>query len=426
MAKGFTAIGIEKAKLRKDKDGNPVRTELPDRGCRGLYLILQPSGSKSWAVRYRHAGKPRKLTLEPEPGEPSLSLAAARKLAADALHRVENGFDPAKQKRDKIEASHDAAVTKAADTVEHLAAVFIERYAKPHQRTWRTTEAIFRREILAKWKGRSVHDISREDIENLIDRIATDRPVMANRTHSIVRGWFRWLCGKGRSTLRTRLKVNPALGIERPGRENRRDRVLSDDELVALWKAADADGEPFGSIIKLLILTGQRRGEIAGMRRDELDMDKRLWSLPGARTKNKLPHTVPLSDQVLAVIGSVTEIAGDFVFSVSGGKPVSDGFSKLRKRLDARMKPAAPWVLHDIRRSVATHMAEDLRIAPHIVEALLNHVSGHRAGVAGIYNRATYADEKAEALARWGAHVEQLVTGKSAKVIHLRNPARLP
>jgi integrase len=220
--------------------------------------------------------------------------------------------------------------------------------------------------------------------------------------------------------LRTRLKVNPALGIERPARENRRDRVLSDDEIVALWKAADADGEPFGSIIKLLVLTGQRRGEIAGMRRDELNMDKRLWSLPGARTKNKLPHTVPLSDQVLAVIGSVTEIAGDFVFSVSGGKPVSDGFSKLRKRLDARMKPAASWVLHDIRRSVATHIAENLRIAPHIIEAVLNHVSGHKAGVAGIYNRAVYAEEKAEALARWGAHVEQLVTGKVATVIPLR------
>src|SRR5262249_4249792 len=139
----------------------------------------------------------------------------------------------------------------------------------------------------------------------------------------------------------------------------------------------------------------------------------------GARTKNKLPHTVPLSDQVLAVIGSVTEIAGDFVFTVSGDKPVGDGFSKLRKRLDARMKPASRWVLHDIRGAVATHMAEDLRIAPHIIEAVLNHVSGHRAGVAGVYNRATYA-EKAEALARWGAHVEQLVTGQVAKVVPLR------
>jgi integrase len=175
-----------------------------------------------------------------------------------------------------------------------------------------------------------------------------------------------------------------------------------------------------GSVIKMMVLTGQRRSEVAGMRRDELDLDRRLWSMSGDRTKNKLPHAVPLSDQAMAVIADLTEIAGGFVFTVSGDKAIGDGFSKVKKRIDARMKPAAPWVLHDIRRSVATHMAEDLRIAPHIIEAVLNHVSGHKAGVAGVYNRAVYAEEKTTALARWGDDVESLVAGTTTKVIPLR------
>jgi integrase len=412
--KKLTAIAVENAKPQAK------RVELPDAGCKGLYLVVQPSGSKGFAVRYRFAGKPRKLTLEPAPGEPALTLVAARAMATAALAKVEQGVDPAKQKRDKIETGHDAAATRAADTIEHLAAAFIEKYAKPRNRSWRATEATFAREVLPKWKGRSVHDIEREDVENLIDRIADDRPIMANRVHSVVRKWFSWMIGKGRSSLRTRLKVNPAVGIERPGQENARNRTLSNDEIVALWNAADADGEPFGSIIKMMVLTGQRRSEVAGMRRDELDLDRRLWSMSGDRTKNKLPHVVPLSDQAMQVIADVTEIAGGFVFTVSGDKAVGDGFSKVKKRIDARMNPAAPWVLHDIRRSVATHMAEDLRIAPHIIEAVLNHVSGHKAGVAGVYNRAIYAAEKTEALARWGDYVEQLVTGRVAKVIPMR------
>jgi integrase len=419
-AKRLTALQVENAKP------DAVRVETPDAGCRGLYLVIQPSGSKGFAVRYRFAGKPRKLTLGPEPGAPRLSLAAARKLTADALHKVENGIDPAKQKRDATAASHDAAATRAADTVEHLAAAFVDKYARPHTRTWKVTEAIFRREVLKAWKGRSVHDIDREHVENLIDRIADDRPIMANRVHSIVRKWFSWMIGKGRSSLHTRLKINPALGIERPGKVNRRDRVLSADEIVALWKAAEAVGHPFGSIIQMLILTGQRRGEVARMARSELDLDRRLWSMSGDRTKNGLPHIVPLSSQALQLIRSAPEIAGGFVFTVSGAKPVGDGFARIKKRVDALMKPGTPFVLHDIRRSVATHMAERLRIPPHIVEAVLNHVSGHKAGVAGVYNRAIYAEEKAEALARWGAHVGQLVTGKPAKVVHLRKSARLP
>jgi integrase len=355
-----------------------------------------------------------------------LTLAAARKLAADALHKVENGVDPAREKRNKIVASQDAAATRAADTVEAMAGQFVERYSKVKNRSWQQVEAILNRAVLPRWKGRSVHDITREDVEDLIDAIAADRPIMANRTLSAVRRWFGWMGGKSKggrkAILQSRLRTAPCLGVEAPGQEHSRDRVLTDVEIVSLWRACDEEGEPFGPFVKLLLLTGVRRGEAAGMRRSEIDLDKRLWGLPGSRTKNGKPHVVPLSDQAMAVVQSVTPIAGDYVFTVSGDAAVASS-SALKERLDKRMRtPPGSWTLHDVRRTVATGMA-DIGVSPHIIEAVLNHAGGHKRGVAGTYNRSTYLPEKAEALQRWADHVEQLVSGKPTKVVPIRRGA---
>jgi integrase len=425
MAKRLTAIGVENAKPRAK------RVEISDAGCKGLYLVIQPSGSKSWAVRYRFAGKPCKLTLGPalvlergeaEPGEPAidgaLTLAAARKLAADALYKVKQGIEPATEKRSRIEAARDAATTRAADTVENLATQFVERYAKVKNRSWQQVEAIFRREILPQWKGRTVHEITTEHVEDLIDAIAADRPIMANRTLAALRKFFGWMGGRSKggrkAVLKARLRTAPCLGVEAPGQERSRDRVLTNDEIKAIWCACDEEGEPFGPFLKALLLTGQRRGELAGMRRNEIDLDRREWSLPGTRTKNKKPHIVPLSHQAIQTIEAVTTMAGGYVFTTTGEGGVR-AFSKVKRRIDRRINPVTPWVLHDIRRTVATGMA-DIGIQPHIVEAVLNHVSGHRAGVAGTYNRAIYASEKAEALQRWADHVEGLVSSKPANL----------
>jgi integrase len=423
---GLTPITIEKAKPRKNKTGEAVRTELPDAGCKGLYLVIQPSGAKGWAVRFRIGSKPRKLTLEPDPGAPPLTLAAARRLAADALHQVEQGVDPAKQKRNKIEASHDAAATRAADTVEAMAVQFIERYAKVKNRSWAQVEATFAREVLPRWRGRSVHDITKDDVEDLIDGIvARGHPIAANRALSALRRFFGWMGGRSKggrkADMRSRLRTTPCLGIEAPGTEKSRERFLTDAEIVTLWQACDEEGEPHGLLVKLLLLTGQRRGEVAGTRRDELDMDKRLWSLPGSRTKNGKPHVVPLSDQAMSIIKAVTPIGRDFVFTFSGEAPIGV-FSDVKRRLDKRMKLATPWVMHDLRRTCATGMA-DVGIQPHIIEAVLNHSSGYRAGVAGVYNRSPYAAEKADALQRWADHVEQLVTGKPVRDVPIRSRA---
>jgi integrase len=442
MAKGgFTAVAVVNAKPVRDEAGELVRTELPDKGCKGLYLVIQPSGAKSWAVRYRYKGKPRKLTLGPalmlergaaEPAhDPAIdgpvSLAAARMLASDALRKVGQGIDPAKQRqRAKVDAELIRAKA-AGDTVENLKIQFINRYAKRQNRSWKQTEWIFDRLVLPAWKGRAVHDITKRDVIDLVESIEQDRPILANRVLAAVRKWFNWLAA------RDVINASPCAGIVPPAKENARDRRLTDAEIKALWAATGPSvpdgeggiGEPFGSFVRLLTLTGQRRSEVAGMRWSELDLEKRLWTLSAMRTKNKRTHAVPLSSQAVAIIEGVKRIAGsDHVFTTTGDSGLG-GFSRAKERLDRRMKPAGSFTFHDLRRTCATGMA-DIGIPPHIVEAVLNHISGARAGVAGTYNRALYVAEKTEALQRWADHVEGLVTGKPAKVVPIRRGAAVP
>jgi integrase len=203
--------------------------------------------------------------------------------------------------------------------------------------------------------------------------------------------------------------------------ETPRERVLNDDELRAVWQALGND--QYGTIVKLLMLTGQRVNEIARLRWSEIDFDRCLISLPGTRTKNARPHDVPMAATVHLLLAAQQRDEGrDLVFGKGEG-PFS-GFSRCKEALDKAIAelnggPLAPWVLHDLRRSAATGMAE-LGIQPHVIEAVLNHVSGHKGGIAGIYNRAQYSAEKAQALARWDEHVGCIVRGARDKVVKLR------
>jgi integrase len=229
--------------------------------------------------------------------------------------------------------------------------------------------------------------------------------------------------------------LHPVIATEPAIKAVSRDRVLSDGELVAVWKACAEDG--YGRIVRLLILTGQRREEVGAMADAELDLPGRRWTIPWERTKNgsrtRIPHEVPLSDQALAIVNSAPRREGrDLLFG--DGEGSFSGWSKAKEALDARIaeaqpkragkaKPPQPWRLHDIRRTVATRMA-DLGVPPHVVEAVLNHISGTKAGVAGTYNRALYLPERRQALDHWGAHVAALVAGKAgSNVVAMRAPA---
>jgi integrase len=378
------------------------RREIPDSGCRNLYAIIQPTGRRAWAVRYRFEGKTRKLTLDA-----GLSLAEARKAATEALHELERGNDPAALKFEAQAAAETAAADRKRDTVEHLARLFIEQHAKRKTRknSWRQTEHVFDNIVLPAWRGRVVHDIARRDIRELVENVAVDRPIMANRALGHISKFFNWLLE------RDIIAASPCAGIKPPAKENARDRMLSDVEIKALWHACDGIGGAAGPAVKLMLLTGQRCGEVVGMKRSEISGD--VWTLPPERTKNKMRHEVPLSTQALAVIDAIPAIDEDFVFTTSVTKRLGN-MSRAKELLDAQMKPKTPWVLHDLRRTCASGMAA-LGVKLPVIEKVLNHKSGSFRGIVGVYQRHEYAGEKRDALQRWANYVEGLVSGKPAE-----------
>jgi integrase len=342
-------------------------------------LIVQPSGSKSWAVRYRYGGKTRKATLG---SYPVCDLRRARDKAVALLRTVSEGHDPERRR---------------SGSVEDVAAEFLARHCKDYRpKTLRETARLLR--LLAPWHGRQIEAITRADVRSLLDRL-TDTPVQANRLHACINKMFRWAVSNDI------IAANPVAGIKRPAKETPRDRVLDDAELAAVWRAANSIGYPFGTITQMLILTGQRRGEVAGMLWSELNLDTGIWSLPRERTKNARRHEVPLSVQAVAILRGAPRISDTHVFSFNGVASVSahDG-GKVRIDAHAGVKG---WVLHDLRRTTASGMAR-LGVSLAVIEKVLNHTSGTFAGIVGVYQRHEFADEKREALQKWADYVAGL------------------
>jgi integrase len=385
----------------------PERREIPDSLLPGLYFIVQPTGARSWAVRYRHQGTSRKHTLG---GYPTIDLKAARALGGKALRAAAEGRDPG---REKV-----LARAAKADSVDHIVEEFLERHVRRSNRlrTAQETERLLRQHVLPRWRGRMVHEITRRNVLDILDRVVDGgAPIAANRVFAAVRKFFNWCVA------RDIIAASPCAGVKPPTAERARDRLLSDDELRLVWAAADKLGGAFGPLVKLLALTGQRRDEVAGMRWDELDLDARLWTLPAGRTKNDKPHDVPLSSAAIAVLKSVPRVADSpFVLTTNGAAPAS-GYSKNKRRLDALLPADMPaWRLHDLRRTCASGMAR-LGINLPVIEKCLNHVSGSFAGIVGVYQKHSFADEKRAALEAWGSFVAALVEGKpTSKVVRLR------
>jgi len=279
--------------------------------------------------------------------------------------------------------------------------------------------------LVDRWRDRPITEITGDDIFALIEE-CRERGVPGmevrnegpsdNRALAMfarVSKLFGWLLSK------RRIKANPCMGIARTKPPKARDRTLIDEEIVAFWKAAEQEQPEFSAALKLLLLTGQRLSEVTDMRRSELSDD--LWTIPGARTKNHKEHVVPLSPLAREILASIP-VAGDLVFSVTGGRTPIIINTKIRERLVAATRGDG-WRIHDLRRTCATEMAR-LKVEPHVIEAVLNHMSGPaKAGVAGIYNKWAYLPEKTAALARWATHVEGLVSGKAAKVVPIRAEA---
>src|SRR5579862_891627 len=413
------------------------RDEYYDAAFGGLVLRVSANGRKSWSLHYRFGRKKRRFTIG---NFPAVKPAQARHLAGAALDRVSLDFDPSEEKQAKRNAP-----LPAADTVEAVVEDYLEQHARKNTGagTFKETARILRREVIAAWGDRPIGSITRGDVNKLIDgTVARGAEIQANRTLARLRAMFNWAVGKDR------LQISPAARVKPPIKERTRDRSLNDQELRWLWAACEEVAWPFGPLTKLLILTAQRRDEVAGMERSELDLDKKTWTLPREKMKNDRAHEVQLSDAAIAVLRSLpSEPVGTrgLVFTTNGETAVS-GFSRAKDRLDKAMLkqrrrslglpedddglrvalrigknkqlPAEipNWTIHDLRRTAATGMAR-LNFPPHVVDKVLNHVSGTIRGVAAIYNRFEYLDERRKALEAWGNYVDGLVNPAPANIV---------
>jgi integrase len=363
-----------------------------DSDCTGLSIRLQGK-AKRWVVWYQADGRRRRATLGPVAGMP---LKEARREAQRIVGGARDGKDAL--------AEREAARARSGDTLKVMIDIYLERRAKPRQRPRTYREARYYLTVLwAPLHSLQVSSITRRDVASRLEEIRVGNgPIAANMARAYLRAAFSWAMRAGMA------ETNPVIGTERPAEVRRRDRVLSPAELATVWKAADGSGE-FGVIVKLLMLTGQRREEVAGMRWSEFDLDRALWILPAERVKNARQHEVPLSRQVLALLPERRE-GRAYVFG-RGRTGGFSGFSPAKKRLDVAAGLEQPWVIHDLRRSAVTHMAE-IGIAPNVIEAAVNHVSGHRGGIAGVYNLASYRPQKAAALQTYADWLEAVVEGR--------------
>ena len=373
----------------------PVSGQLDcfDRGYPGLALRLSYGGGKSWVYFYRIGGKLRRLTLGTYP---ALGLAEAREAWRKARQEAQSGRDPA---------------TKIiGGSATDFRSVF-EEWLKRDQEGNKSKAIVaqkLEKDVLPFWQHRQITEIGRRDVLNVIDRIADRGAVIqARRTHAYLHRLFKWAVGRGI------IDRNPLADLPKPGSETKRDRVLTDAELVAVWNAATEIAYPYGPAIKLLILTGARREEIGQLKWSEIDGDS--ITLEGNRTKNGEPHIIPLSAPALTIIETLPRIGGsEFVFTNDGTRTIAN-WGRAKTRLD-EIACIAPWTIHDLRRSCATGL-QKLGTGLQVTEAILGHTAGSRAGVIRIYQRHDYANEKRSALEAWGAHVISLVEGRRSGTV---------
>jgi integrase len=365
--------------------------------------VRRQRGDAVYVIKYRVHGRQRFVTIgrHGSPWTPDKARREAKRL----LGLVADGKDP---QAEKLEARE-----RAAGTLGRVAADYLKHAKKKQKpRSYSETE----RHLLINWKplhAVSAFHLRRRQVAARLAEIEVERgAVTSARARAALSAMFNWAIREGYD-----VAANPVLGTNRPSEPKSRDRVLSDKELGEIWRACRDDD--YSRIIKLLMLTAQRRDEVGGLRWEEVQGG--LWTIPGVRTKNHREHIVPLPDAARELItASSPRTDRDYIFG-DGPRRKGDrhrgfsGWSKAKAAFDGRIfekrgnSTQFGWRLHDLRRTAATVMADRLGVLPHIVEAILNHVSGHRAGVAGVYNRARYAAEMRDALERWAGHVTAIV-----------------
>ena len=383
----------------RDLPAPTTRTDYFDDVVTGLSLRVTPAGHKSWAFVYKRAGRTHRVTLD---GYPAMELAGARKAARARRIAVASGAHPAADRR----------AERLALTFGDLAQRYVERYARPHKKSWRQDARQLRVFALPRWKARPAAEITRGDVRDLLADVATTRSgVIANRLRACLSKVFAWAVAEGL------LQTHPAAGLPPAAKETSRERVLTDDELgrvwaeiaaaEARWRAtpprtpypADALSPTVGLWLRLRVLTGQRGGEVAALRWRDVDLERAIWEVPGSRYKSGRPHVVPLSPWVLALLRARRDAHPDDDYVLEGGRG---------RAARSGVGPAfsvPDFEPHDLRRTMATRLAQ-LGVSRFIIARVLGHSD---ASVTGIYDRFEYLADKRDALDRWAVYVARLV-----------------
>jgi integrase len=381
----------------------------------GFGIRVSPGGGKAWVWLYHCDRRSRRMTLG---NYPTMALADARIKLAEARKLLAKGTDPGESEVRQRQAE------RIAETVEELAEAYLEKWARPRKRSAAEDERQLRKDVLPAWRRRKAKDITRRDVIALLD-VIVDRgsPIAANRTLAVIRRMFAWALS------RDIVPASPCVAVKAPAKENRRDRVLSADEIAALWRALDNPGLATALAIrlalKLQLVTAQCKGEVIAAEWSEFDLDERVWTIPAEKVKNGMPHRVPLSPLALTVLANIaSERRQDerprwlFPSPRTAGKPITGPAVDHAMRDNREMLGTGDATPHDLRRTAASHMTS-IGISRLTVSKILNHAE---TGITSVYDRHSYDTEKRAALDAWGARLVEIIGARPER----RNVVRLP
>ena len=392
-------------RLLKNLKTEDTLEEFWDQAFPGSFGVrVMKSGRKTFVFMYRIGNRRRRMKLGTYP---ALSLAEARQQAFAHLGAVQRGDDPAEER----------IRSRKAGTFEELAELYLERHARPHKKPASIKEdtRILNTYLLPAWGRRKFQSITRSDVIRLLDEVKFKRgaPVMANRVKALASTIFNFA---SRKALVPETFANPCANVEQPTKEESRERVLNDDEIEALWKDLKNRAEPTASIYRLVLLTGQRPGEVKAMRWSDIDTEN-IWTIPATETKNKREHKVPLSSHALAVMEELRPLSGDteFVFAAPSGGHIrwlQKMSQRIQKNVGFNFRP------HDLRRTCATNLSK-LGVDDVTIATILNH-SWPLRHMTAVYNRWDRLPEMTRALERWGARLDLILKGAPSKVVQIR------
>jgi integrase len=401
------SIRLTQVAIDKIKPPSTGRAIYWDRLLPGFGLMVTTNGAKSWKAMYRVNRKAVMETIGSLATIPKVD--DARDLARQSMVKARTGTNPVaerKQREQQNARNNPGQEDTEKNSVNHIVTRYLSKHvdANYKPRTAKETRRSFAKDVLSRWGKRDISAITRADVRRVLDDLQDRGPSAANHLLAMLKTFFAWTVNEefiGRDQ-------NPTTDLKPPSKDVERDRILTDDEIVSFVTGCDKIGWPYGALFKLLLLTGQRRNEVGGMEWSEIDIRERIWTIPAKRSKNGKLHIVHLSEPACEILATVPRINGsEFVFTNTGSTPVNS-WSAAKAALDKHVPVQEPFTLHDLRRTAASGMAK-IGIAPQVLERVLNHTSGTIKGVARIYNRYEYANERKSALEAWARHVETLI-----------------